>query len=206
MSSLHRPLYLQNVLITPNIIKSLICVRQFTCDNKCSIEFDEFGFSVKDFWTRRLLLCCNSTGELYPFHPSTTTPAALLSTSQSTWHRRLGHPGDDVLRLLALNKLISYNKTKSMTLCNACQLGKQVRLPFLLSNSVVSNLFDIVHSDVWTSPLPSVSGIQYYVIFLNHFSHFLWVYPLRRKSYVFTKFLHFRPYVKTQFNMEIKAF
>ncbi|GJZ93644.1 ribonuclease H-like domain-containing protein, partial [Tanacetum coccineum] len=158
LSSLHRPLYLQNVLITPNIIKNLIYVRQFTRDNKCSIEFDEFGFTVKDFWTCQPLLRCNSTGDLYPFHPSTTTtPTALLTTSESTWHRRLGHPSDDMLRLLALNKFISCNKTKSKTLCNACQLGKQVRFPFFPSSSVVSNIFDIVHSDVWTSPLPSVS-------------------------------------------------
>ncbi|GJT73409.1 ribonuclease H-like domain-containing protein [Tanacetum coccineum] len=78
---------------------------------------------IHDFWTRQPLLRCNSTGDLYPFHPSTTTtPTALLTTSESTWHRRLGHPSDDVLRLLALNKFISCNKTKSMTLCNACQL------------------------------------------------------------------------------------
>ncbi|GJX84214.1 hybrid signal transduction histidine kinase M [Tanacetum coccineum] len=50
--SLHRPLHLHNVLVTPNIIKNLIYVRQFTRDNNCTIEFDAFGFSVKDFLTR----------------------------------------------------------------------------------------------------------------------------------------------------------
>ncbi|GJT44449.1 ribonuclease H-like domain-containing protein [Tanacetum coccineum] len=85
LPSLHRPLYLQNVLVTSNIIKNLISVRQFTRDNKCSIDFDEYGFSVKDYWTRRLLLRCNSTGDLYPFLPSTiSTPTALLSTKHST--------------------------------------------------------------------------------------------------------------------------
>lgn len=42
-----RTLYLKNVLITPQIIKNLIFVRQFTRDNKCSIEFDKFGFFCK---------------------------------------------------------------------------------------------------------------------------------------------------------------
>lgn len=37
-------LSLVNVLITPQIIKNLIYVHHITCDNKCSIEFDEFGF------------------------------------------------------------------------------------------------------------------------------------------------------------------
>lgn len=34
LPSLHRPLYLQNVLVTPNITKNLIFVRKFTRDNK----------------------------------------------------------------------------------------------------------------------------------------------------------------------------
>ena len=33
------PLYLNNVLVAPHIIKKLISVRQFTTDNHCSIEF-----------------------------------------------------------------------------------------------------------------------------------------------------------------------
>lgn len=39
----YHPLYFKNVLITSNIIKNLICVRQFTNDNSCSIEFDPYG-------------------------------------------------------------------------------------------------------------------------------------------------------------------
>nr|GEW44760.1 puromycin-sensitive aminopeptidase-like isoform X2 [Tanacetum cinerariifolium] len=62
----HRPLHLHNVLVTPNIIKNLISVRQFTRDNNCTIEFDAFGFSVKDYLTRHMLLRCDSSGDLYP--------------------------------------------------------------------------------------------------------------------------------------------
>ncbi|GKA41951.1 ribonuclease H-like domain-containing protein [Tanacetum coccineum] len=50
-----RPLHLNNVLITPHIVKNLIYVRQFIRDNICMIEFDAFGFSVKDFMTRQYL-------------------------------------------------------------------------------------------------------------------------------------------------------
>ncbi|GJZ81747.1 hypothetical protein Tco_0646741 [Tanacetum coccineum] len=92
----YRPLHLNNVLITPNIVKNLISVRQFVRDNKCTIEFDEFGFSVKDYWTRQILLRCDSTGDLYPV-TNPTTPQAFL-VSQHTWHQLLGHPGSDVLR------------------------------------------------------------------------------------------------------------
>lgn len=45
------PLALNNVLVTPNLIKNLISVRQFTTDNSCPIEFDPFGVSLKDLHT-----------------------------------------------------------------------------------------------------------------------------------------------------------
>ncbi|GJX45110.1 ribonuclease H-like domain-containing protein [Tanacetum coccineum] len=89
----HRPLHLHNVLVTPNIIKNLISVRQFTRDNNCTIEFDAFGFSVKDYLTRHILLRCDSSGDLYPVTKPSTLPIAFLSTSASTWHQRLGHLG-----------------------------------------------------------------------------------------------------------------
>ncbi|XP_071693058.1 uncharacterized protein [Rutidosis leptorrhynchoides] len=56
LPNVNRPLHLSNVLVTPNIVKNLISVRKFTRDNKVSVSFDEFGFSVKDYLTRRLLL------------------------------------------------------------------------------------------------------------------------------------------------------
>ncbi|GJT55532.1 ribonuclease H-like domain-containing protein [Tanacetum coccineum] len=88
----HRPLHLHNVLVNLNIIKNLIYVRQFTRDNNCTIEFDAFGFSVKDYLTRHILLRCDNSGNLYPVTKPSTSPTAFLSTSASTWHQRLGHP------------------------------------------------------------------------------------------------------------------
>ncbi|KAL4555611.1 hypothetical protein LXL04_038235 [Taraxacum kok-saghyz] len=87
-----RTLHLKNILITPQIIKNLVSVRKFTRDNKCSIKFDEFGFSVKDFRTKQTLLRCDSTGDLYPV--TSSSPQACLSVNSSTWHQRLGHPSD----------------------------------------------------------------------------------------------------------------
>ncbi|GKA10918.1 ribonuclease H-like domain-containing protein [Tanacetum coccineum] len=205
LPTLSQPLHLNNVLITPHIVKNLIYVRQFVRENNCTIEFDAFGFSVKDFLTRRVLLRCDSTRDLYPV----TAPSPISHTflvNQHTWHQRLGHPGSDVLRRLISNNVISCNKEKPRVLCHACQLGKHVRLPFDSLSTIVSSCFDIIHSDVWTSPIPSLSGFKYYVLFLDHYSHFVWVYPLIHKSDVLSKFMLFRNYVRTQFKCEIRSF
>ncbi|GKC77307.1 ribonuclease H-like domain-containing protein [Tanacetum coccineum] len=94
-----KPLQLNHILVTPHIIKNLILVGQFTHGNDVSVEFDAYGFSVKDYQIGRLLLHYDSTGDLYPVtqQPSSQTPVVLLSFSSTTWHKRLGHLGDDVL-------------------------------------------------------------------------------------------------------------
>jgi hypothetical protein len=50
--ALPSPFYLNNVLVTLDIIQNLISVRRFTTDNWCSMEFDLFGLSGKDISTR----------------------------------------------------------------------------------------------------------------------------------------------------------
>nr|GFB94930.1 ribonuclease H-like domain-containing protein [Tanacetum cinerariifolium] len=139
--SSNRPLHLHNVLETPNIIKNLIFVRQFTRDNNCTIEFDAFGFSMKDFWTRHILLRWDSFGDLYPVTKPSTLPTALLSTSSSMWHQRVGHPGDEVLRSLVSRQFISCNKEKSSHVCHACQLERMIRT----INNVIRTLLFQAH-------------------------------------------------------------
>jgi hypothetical protein len=50
-SALLGPFYLNNVIVTPDIIQNLLFVRYFTTDNWCSMEFDLLGLSVKDLST-----------------------------------------------------------------------------------------------------------------------------------------------------------
>ncbi|GJX77737.1 hypothetical protein Tco_0324548 [Tanacetum coccineum] len=45
-----------------------------------------------DFLTRRVLLRCDSTGDLYPVTAPSHIPHVFL-VSQHTWHQRLGNPG-----------------------------------------------------------------------------------------------------------------
>ncbi|GKE63624.1 ribonuclease H-like domain-containing protein, partial [Tanacetum coccineum] len=199
-----KSLHINNVLITPHIVKNLISLRQLVRDNNCTIEFDAFGFFVKDFLMLRVLLRCDSIGDLYPVTAPSPIPHAFL-VSQHTCHQRLGHPRGEVLRHLVSSNFILYNKEKSPVLCHDCQLGKHVRLLFVSLSTVISSCFDIIHLDVWTSPISSLSGLKYYVLFLDHYSHFVWVYPLVDKSDVLSKFVLFRNYVRTQFKCEIKS-
>ena len=59
-------LCLNNVLVSPNLIKNLISVRQFTFDNNCLVGFYLVGCSVKDLQTRNVIVRYNSSGPFYP--------------------------------------------------------------------------------------------------------------------------------------------
>ena len=187
------PLALNNILYAPQIIKNLVSVRKFTKDNHVSIRFDPLGFSVKDLHSGSHVMRCNSSGDLYPLCPSSSTSSSsqvsLAAISSGLWHNRLGHPGPSVLQYLSKNKSIQCNKEPTSTFCYSCQTGKHVRLPFFSSQNVTSAPFDIIHSDLWTSPVLSKEGHRYYLLFLDDFTNYLWVSPLKYKSQVFDTFL-----------------
>ena len=204
----HPPLTLKNVLHAPHLIKNLISVRKFTTDNSVSIEFDPLGFCVKDLRTGTQIMRCNSLGDLYPLSStrSTTSPShsAFTVSSSDLWHSRLGHPGAPVLRSLYSKHSIPCNSFKQ-SFCSSCPLGKQIKMPFFDSMSHTVSPFDIVHSDLWTSPVASSNGHRYYVLFLDDYSKFLWTFPISNKSDVFRIFTIFHRFVQTQFHKHIKT-
>jgi histone deacetylase 1/2 len=203
------PLKLPNVLHAPKLIKNLIFVRKFTIDN-LSVEFDSFGFSVKDFQTGILLMRCNSFDDLYPIatRPPTTTlpPSTFTVLSTQLWHNRLGHPGATILRSLHRDNFLQCNKSRNNFFYNSCPLGKQTKFPFYSSLSHTFMPFDTVHSDLWTSPVLSSEGHRYYVLFLDDYTNFLWIFPIHTKSQVYSIFLQFRTHNETQFERKIKYF
>jgi hypothetical protein len=126
------PFYLNDVLVAPHITHNLLSVRRFTIDNSCSIEFDPSGFSAKDLATRTPLARCDSAGPLYTLRSSTTGASPPPPT---TWHRRLGHPGLDVMTKITSSLDPSCSRGHFEGLCHACQLGRHTRLPFTTSRA-----------------------------------------------------------------------
>jgi hypothetical protein len=172
---------------------------------------------VKDLTTKNVIVRSNSTGPLYMMRlpgsltPSSSTvaaivvvPHALTVVAPTTWHRRLGHPGPDALSGLSRSSFIQCTSNKH-DFCHACQLGKHTRLPFCSSSHRAKHPFDLIHFDLWSSPVVSVSGSKYYLVILDDFTHYLWTFPLKHKSDTFTTLSNFFAYVSTQFSRIVKA-
>jgi hypothetical protein len=160
------------------------------------MEFDLFGLSVNS--TQNVITRCNTSGPLYmmclPSHlaPSSPTSApSSLVASASTWHRCLSHPSVDVLSKLSHDSSVVCSR-RTHDLFHACQLGRHIRLYFVISNSHANNNFDLIHCDLWTSPVVSISGYKYYLVILDDHSHLVWTFPLHVKSHIFPLCQFFR--------------
>jgi hypothetical protein len=79
------PFYLNNILLAPDMVQSLLSVRRFTTDNWCSMEFDPFGLSVKDLTTKNVIVRSNSAGPLYTMRlPGSLTPSSSVVAALSS--------------------------------------------------------------------------------------------------------------------------
>jgi hypothetical protein len=80
------PIHLHNILVSQNLLKNLISVKQLCRDNPVTVEFDAHGFSVKDRRTRTVILRCDSDGDLYPVTDPRSS-IALTAISKELWHQ-----------------------------------------------------------------------------------------------------------------------
>lgn len=87
---------------------------------------------------------------------------------------------------------------KQPSICVNCQMGKSCKLPFEKSNSI---------SKLW-GPMPILSSqhFKFYAIFVDDFSQFTWLYPLKRKSYFWECFIEFQKLVENQIDKRINFF
>jgi hypothetical protein len=123
------------------------------------------------------------------------------------WHQRLGHPSAYIFQhLLRHQHLPLVGPVNSFRVCESCQLGKSNQLPFSKSIRSSTSPLETIHSDVWTSLVSSLSGCKFYVLFIDEFSRFTWLYPIINKSDVFACFMKFKLLVKNIFSTKIKYF
>ena len=87
--------------------------------------------------------------------------------------------------------------------CNSCNINKSHKLPFSNSSLTSTAPLQLIFTDVWSSPLHSYDNFKYYVIFVDHFTKYTWLYPLKKKSDTLDIFIRFRALVENFFKREI---
>jgi transposase InsO family protein len=204
-------LSLPEVFHVPELSFNLISVGQL-CELGYRLVFDFSGVHVQDPRTNQTLGTGRRIGRMFELSslrlPTTSISAAasLSSPSLALWHSRLGHASASRIQLLASKGLLGSVSSNSFD-CISCQLGKQPALPFNNSDSHATASFDLIHSDVWgPSPVASMSGSRYFVIFVDDFSRYTWVFLMKSRSELLDIYRNFAKMVETQFSKPIKAF
>jgi len=195
---------LNNILCVPDIKRNLLSIYQFCVDNNVSVEFLPWCFLVKDLLTGEIRAKGKTKNGVYEWS-CVVTPHAFssLKTAPINWHLRLGHPAVSVLKTILSKHNLNSSSVSKDFVCNACHCNKSHKLPFSVSTLTSHKPLEIIFSDVWTSPILSVDGFKYYVIFVDHFTKYVWFYPLQKKSDVKTTFIRFKAVVENYFKTKI---
>ena len=89
----------------------------------------------------------------------------------------------------------------------SCQLGKQLVLPFNTSESISTDIFDLIHSNVWgPSSVSSIGGSRYFVVFVDDYYRYSWIFNMKHRSELLQVYSNFAKMVETQFSKRIKIF
>ncbi|KAJ9566234.1 hypothetical protein OSB04_002200 [Centaurea solstitialis] len=194
-----RSLLLFNVLCVPQLKHKLISVAKLCKTNRVSVEFFPYHFLVKDLRTGAPLLRGENIHDVYY---NTLGPLRQLNSttkvSFSHLHHKLGHPSIRVSR--SLFKHFDINpKTIRNFHCDSCLVNKSHKLPFGQNSFVAHKPLQLIYSDVWGPIQKSIDGFGYYVIFVDFYSKYIWLYPMKQKSDVSHLFPQFKMLVEKYF-------
>ena len=175
------------------------------------IEFDESGCQVLDA-KKKLIAAGNRAGSLYYLNCLSSrneqATVADQETKESIWHRRFGHLGIQNLQRLAREKLVDgfdFDVSEQLDFCEMCAEGKHHRSHFPTSCRRVKEPLELVHSDVCGKVnTKSLGGAEYFLTFIDDFTHYTWVYVLNKKSDVFKCFVEWKALVENRSSRKLK--
>lgn len=189
---------------------NLISVGQL-CDLGYELTFSSSGCRVQDPQTGQLIGTGCKIGRLFELtqlhvpHLSNLCAASTTSSIQ-LWHQRLAHSSIGKLRPLVSQGHLGSVINESFD-CTACQTAKQPALSFNKSTSISASPFDLVHSDIWgPAPTPSMGGSRYFVLFIDDYSCFTWIYLMKNRHELPQIYINFAKMIHTQFSKVIKVF
>jgi transposase InsO family protein len=206
-----RPVLLSRVLYVPALQNNLLSVLHLVANHRFCIEIEgkEMVF-LQNSEHRFTTAIRNNTAWLNASTPPApeAAPHGEAMMSCALWHRRLCHIGADCLEQAIKGKvatgLVVESHAPVPTHCKPCICGKHHRDPFPqhVSHRATSFL-ECIHSDLHQLPVLTSTGFHYWLLFIDDYSQYFWIYLLRKKSETFDTFTQFKAMVEKQFDKSI---
>ena len=87
-----------------------------------------------------------------------------------------------------------------------CNLGKLHQLPFADCDIQSTKPLELIYSDLWgPSPILSTKVFRYYIVFVDAYTRYSWLYPLKLKFDALFVFVIFHKFVELQYNSKLRA-
>ena len=203
-------LKLKNCLYVPSLSWKLLSISHVSKELNCVVLMFSTFCLLQDIQSGKVIGRGTERDGLYYVDEVAQRGTATLAhgtveRQRWLWHRRLGHPSVGYLHLLFPQL---FSSTSNLD-CETCLLSKSHKHSYVPSNKRSESVFSLVHSDVW-GPAPHMgssmnnSGFQYFILFIDDCSRLTWVYFLKHKSEVFSKFVEFYNMILTQFQSWIQ--
>ena len=132
-----------------------------------------------------------------------------VESNINLWHKKIGKVNYQRLQDLQSKQVVfglpkfSGRKTQ---ICEACQLGKQHRLPFPNECNRSQNKLDLIQSDVCgLAQNVSLGGSRYFVSFIDDYNQHTWIYLIEKQSEVFDCFRNLKNLVERETRRKIKC-
>ena len=192
---------LQKVWYVPKLEYNLVSVSRATQSGK-SVKFDANGCEFLNS-ENEVTAFATKQGSLFYLEVCRNLACAAQSgDKEKLWHRRYGHLNEESLKKLVRKELVKrldYNVSGGVGICESCIGGKQCKGSFNLSTTKTSEPLELVHSDLCGKMgKKSIGGAEYFLTFIDDKTHYIWVYPLRRKDQVYNKFREWKAEVENR--------
>ncbi len=134
-----------------------------------------------------------------------------LNLSANFGQKRFGHLSAGGLRELAASRLVdgfgfNFDGGKDIELCEPCVKGKHHKSPFPVSSGMLAEEpLDLVHTDLCGKVnAKSIGGSEYFLVFVDDKTRYVWVYFLKRKDEVFSRFIEWKTMVEKSGSRKLK--
>jgi transposase InsO family protein len=209
----HKPnsgnsLKMKDVLYVPGLKKNLLSISALEKKGfRVAFIDGEVLMSAKGETLNEAIIIGSEENGLYKLKGhSEVAMTHAIENSCELWHRRLAHINYKALPYIckAVTGLPEL-KGDHKDVCNGCAQGKNIKNPFPKRDSKTKGVLELIHLDV-CGPMPSssISGYVYYVSFIDDYSRKTWIYFLKTKDEVFSKFKEFKALIENLSERKIK--
>ncbi|GJZ82291.1 retrovirus-related pol polyprotein from transposon TNT 1-94 [Tanacetum coccineum] len=140
---------LRNVFYVPGLTCNLLSVPQLLDEENCIVQFAPNICVIQNLTSRTVIGAGERRdGGLFYFREMPPTRAFKTTTTLpfDLWHKRLGHPSLEVLKLLPRVNQNKNDKELSQS-CDACHRVKQSREKFPVSDNKVASIFEAIEKE-----------------------------------------------------------